>query len=60
MWERLGEKGYQFCVIDPEGDYEGLEGALVLGDRQQAPSVEQVLHALASPAENPAQPAAQR
>jgi HAD superfamily hydrolase (TIGR01484 family) len=52
LLERLGERGYQFCVIDPEGDYEGLNGALVLGDRQQAPSVEQVLHALASPAEN--------
>lgn len=52
LLERLGERGYQFCVIDPEGDYEALEGALVLGDRQQAPSVEQVLHALASPAEN--------
>jgi len=52
LLERLGERGYQFCVIDPEGDYEGLEGALVLGDRQQAPSVDQVLNALASPAEN--------
>jgi hydroxymethylpyrimidine pyrophosphatase-like HAD family hydrolase len=52
LLERLGERGYQFCVIDPEGDYEGLDGALVLGDRQQAPSAEQVLHALASPAEN--------
>jgi hypothetical protein len=50
--ERLGERSYQYCVIDPEGDYEGLEGALVLGDRQQAPSVEQVMNALASPAEN--------
>jgi len=52
LLERFGERGYQFCVIDPEGDYEGLEGALALGDRHQAPSVEQVLNALASPAEN--------
>jgi hypothetical protein len=52
LLERLAEHRYQFCVIDPEGDYEGLEGALVLGDRQQPPSAEQVLKALAAPDEN--------
>ena len=29
--ERLGQQGYQFCVIDPEGDYEGFPEAIVLG-----------------------------
>src|SRR5207248_2239980 len=29
--ERLLEKGYQFCLIDPEGDYEELGDAVVLG-----------------------------
>jgi hypothetical protein len=47
--ERLAEAKYQFCVIDPEGDYENLEGALVLGDRDHAPSHDQVLQALAAP-----------
>jgi adenylylsulfate kinase-like enzyme len=28
--ERLAEHEYQFCVIDPEGDYETLEGAVTL------------------------------
>jgi hydroxymethylpyrimidine pyrophosphatase-like HAD family hydrolase len=31
MLERLAEQGYQCCVIDPEGDYEALPGAVVLG-----------------------------
>ena len=30
--ERLAEQGYQFVVVDPEGDYSTLEGAVVLGD----------------------------
>ena len=29
--ERLIEQAYQVCVIDPEGDYAHLEGAIVLG-----------------------------
>ena len=38
--ERLADEGYQFVVIDPEGDYSTLEGAVVLGDPQQAPTVD--------------------
>ncbi|HZF39380.1 MAG TPA: HAD-IIB family hydrolase, partial [Blastocatellia bacterium] len=26
--ERLAERGYQFCIIDPEGDYSSFEGAV--------------------------------
>ena len=36
--ERLTESGFQFCVIDPEGDYSELEGAVVLGDARQQPT----------------------
>jgi hydroxymethylpyrimidine pyrophosphatase-like HAD family hydrolase len=28
--ERLAEARYQFCIIDPEGDYHGLESAVAL------------------------------
>ena len=35
--ERLIEHGYQFCIIDPEGDYQNFEGAVVLGDTKRAP-----------------------
>jgi hydroxymethylpyrimidine pyrophosphatase-like HAD family hydrolase len=52
LLERLFEHRYQFCIIDPEGDYEGLEHAITLGSSQRGPSVEEVLEGLAHPAEN--------
>ncbi|MHB1559829.1 MAG: HAD-IIB family hydrolase [Isosphaeraceae bacterium] len=50
--ERLAEQGYQFAVIDPEGDYSKLEGAIVMGEPQQAPTVEGALDLLATPKAN--------
>lgn len=44
--ERLTEQGYQFCIIDPEGDYENFEGAVVLGNTQQAPNDEEIINLL--------------
>jgi hypothetical protein len=44
--ERLSDAGYQFVVIDPEGDYSNMEGAAVLGDPQRAPRMEEVLDLL--------------
>jgi len=50
--ERLGERGYQFCIIDPEGDYSTFEGAVVLGDNRRAPNVDEVLELLNQPSQN--------
>lgn len=50
--ERLADQGYQFAVIDPEGDYSELEGAVVMGEPQQAPMVEGALDLLATPKAN--------
>jgi len=50
--ERLGERGYQFCIIDPEGDYSTFEGAVVLGDNRRAPSVDEVFDLLNQPSQN--------
>jgi hypothetical protein len=36
-------------VLDPEGDHAGLDGAVTLGDRHRAPSVEQVMAELEVP-----------
>jgi hydroxymethylpyrimidine pyrophosphatase-like HAD family hydrolase len=47
--ERLKQAGYQFCIVDPEGDYERLEDAVVLGDGQRYPSAEEALAALEKP-----------
>jgi hydroxymethylpyrimidine pyrophosphatase-like HAD family hydrolase len=50
--ERLAEAGYQFCLVDPEGDYEAFDGSVNLGDAKHAPSYEEVLQLLKTPAEN--------
>ena len=50
--ERLASKGYSFCVIDPEGDYDVVEKAVVLGSPERAPSVEECLQLLGKPDQN--------
>jgi hypothetical protein len=47
--ERLAEQRYQFCVVDPEGDYEDLPEAIVLGSAQRPPSMPEILTALQKP-----------
>jgi HAD superfamily hydrolase (TIGR01484 family) len=50
--ERFVEQGYQFCIIDPEGDYSTFEGVVVLGDPQRAPSVDEALTLFEKPEQN--------
>lgn len=50
--ERLCSAGYQFAILDPEGDYAGLESAVVLGSPDRAPLVDEVLDVLRDPASN--------
>lgn len=50
--ERLTAKKYGFCVIDPEGDYDLVEGAAVLGSPERAPSVDECMQLLAKPDQN--------
>lgn len=50
--ERAAERGYQFCIVDPEGDYERFGGALTLGDGRRVPAVEEALGVLANPDDN--------
>jgi HAD superfamily hydrolase (TIGR01484 family) len=49
LMERLVEAKYQIAILDPEGDYDGLEFATAIGDRQNAPSVERVIDLLDKP-----------
>jgi HAD superfamily hydrolase (TIGR01484 family) len=44
--ERLMARSYQYCVMDPEGDYEDFEGGIVLGDRERVPKPNEVLQVL--------------
>ncbi len=50
--ERLCEGGYQYCVIDPEGDYGELDNVVVMGDAQRQPGVDTILKALESPSQS--------
>jgi HAD superfamily hydrolase (TIGR01484 family) len=50
--ERLAQRGYQFCVIDPEGDYEGFSQAVMLGTAQRGPGIQEILTALDNPINN--------
>lgn len=47
LTEKLVDRRFQFCVLDPEGDYLELENATVVGDSKTTPSVEQVIELLA-------------
>lgn len=50
--EQLAERGYQFCLIDPEGDYDDLQAVVVLGSADRVPTVEEALDVLADPRTN--------
>ncbi len=49
--ERLLEQKYQFCVIDPEGDY-AIEDAVTLGSHNRVPTIEETLSVLDDPEDN--------
>ncbi|MDQ2801306.1 MAG: HAD-IIB family hydrolase, partial [Pseudomonadota bacterium] len=46
VMERLSEHRFQFCVVDPEGDYEDLDGAVSVGAANEAPRIEKVIELL--------------
>jgi len=50
--ERLATRGYQFCIVDPEGDYALLSDTIVLGDKERPPTVAAALDVLESPSRN--------
>jgi HAD superfamily hydrolase (TIGR01484 family) len=52
LLEKLTAKQYQFCLIDPEGDYLDLPGVLSIGDSTQPPVIEQVIKLLTQPNES--------
>ena len=52
LLERMADRGYQFCIIDPEGDYEAFEATVVLGDSHHAPTMNEILQLLEKPDAN--------
>jgi HAD superfamily hydrolase (TIGR01484 family) len=51
LLERLAERDYTFCVIDPEGDYDTLVDTVSLGTPNRPPSVDEVVKLLRRPGE---------
>jgi hydroxymethylpyrimidine pyrophosphatase-like HAD family hydrolase len=49
--ERLVEQCYQFCIIDPEGDY-ALDDAVTLGNNHRPPAIDEALSVLNDPVNN--------
>jgi len=50
--ESLIGKGYQFCLIDPEGDYLELPDSVVLGNEHSLPSIDEIKELLKDPSQN--------
>ncbi len=52
LLEQLVEGQYQFCVFDPEGDYDTFGEAVIMGGPHHPPAVEEVLQLLRKPRQN--------
>ena len=50
LLEQLMARGYQCCVVDPEGDYDELEEAIRFGSPKHAPDLAAILSGLEQPA----------
>jgi phosphoglycolate phosphatase (TIGR01487 family) len=46
LLEKMLEHNLQFCIIDPEGDYETFERAVVFGDASHEPRAEEIINLL--------------
>lgn len=51
--EKLTAQQFQLCILDPEGDYYELEGAIVLGDTKRPPAAHEALDVLEKPSSPP-------
>jgi hypothetical protein len=49
LLEQMRELAFQFCVVDPEGDYSEFPDAVVVGDAKQEPRLAEVIGLLAKP-----------
>ena len=46
LTERMVEKGFEFCIFDPEGDYDDLENAISIGDSKIPAKADEALQLL--------------
>ena len=46
LTEGMVEKQFEFCIFDPEGDYDELADAVSIGDAESPPNIDEVLKLL--------------
>jgi hypothetical protein len=51
LFERIARAGYQYCLVDPEGEH-GDSSAVVLGSARRTPTTEEVVELLNQPRQN--------
>lgn len=49
LLEQIRSLDFQFCVVDPEGDYAEFTDAVIVGDSKQEPRIAEVMSLLAKP-----------
>ena len=49
LLEQIHDLGFQFCVVDPEGDYSEFPDAVVVGDARQEPRISELTRLLTKP-----------
>jgi len=52
LLEQMRELAFQYCVVDPEGDYGDLRDAVVIGDAKQLPRISEAMDLLVKPETN--------
>lgn len=50
--KQFAEAGYQYCIIDPEGEYETAPRAVSVGNQHYIPEVSDIMRVLANPNDN--------
>jgi len=46
LTEQMAHRRFEFCVFDPEGDYDTLENAVLIGNSKEPPNIEEGLKLL--------------
>lgn len=52
FFERVAQAGYQFCLVDPEGEYRAPTHAVVLGSAHRTPTIQETIELLNQPRQN--------
>jgi HAD superfamily hydrolase (TIGR01484 family) len=50
--EQLASAGYQYCVVDPEGEYDRGPHAVTVGNEHYTPEIDDVMRVLENPDDN--------